>query len=78
MFRKLFEGFMEVFKDMTYKRKYLEEEGAKGSSKMNRTSVECPRYNNLDSASRHQVSDAIFCDGKEAEPQLSAQSMTII
>lgn len=55
---------MELLVDMIYKWNYIEEEEAKGSSEKTRISVECPRYNNLQSASKHQVSDAVFCDDK--------------
>ena len=30
-----------------------------------RTSVECPKDNNFELASRHQVSDAVFWEGKD-------------
>ena len=59
MGRKL-EGSMKALNEATYKHKYLEKEEVQGSSKKARTSVECPKDSNLELASRHQVSDAVF------------------
>ena len=41
-----------------------------------RTSVECPKDNNLELTSRHQVRDAVL-KGKGTKPWLSVQRMTI-
>ena len=57
---KKLESLMKVLDEITYQHKYIEKEDVQGSSKRARTSVECPKDNNLELASRHQVSDAVF------------------
>ena len=71
-----FEGLMKVLVEITYKHKYLEKEEVQGNSKRARTSVECPKDNNFELASRHQLNDAGL-RGKGPKPRLSVQRITI-
>lgn len=51
---------MKVLEEIISEHKYLTKVGGQGSNKRARTSVECPKDDNLYLASIHQVSDVVF------------------
>ena len=76
---RTFDGLTKVLDKILYEHKYLEKEEVQGSSKRDRTSVECPlKENNPELASRHQVSDQVFVKVKGPEPRLSAQRIATL
>ena len=68
---------MKVLEDMTSKHKYLEKGEALGSRNRTRTSTECPKNNNLELSSRHQVNDVVCFEGKGPELRLGTQRITL-
>ena len=75
---RTFDGLTKVLDKILYEHKYLEKEEVQGSSKRDRTSVECPKDNNLELASRHQLSDEVFVRVKGPEPRLNTQIITTL
>ena len=73
-----FDGLTKVLDKILYEHKYLEKEEVQGSSKRDRTSVKCPMDNNLELASRHQLSDEVLVRVKGPEIRLNTQIVTTL
>ena len=73
-----FDGLTKVLDKILYEHKYLEKEEVQGSSKRDRTSVKCPKDNNLELASRHQLSDEVLVRVKGPEIRLNTQIVTTL